>query len=84
MASDKDSDMKLRLTLDENTDAGRIGLELLSVRAAIAAAREHGDDVHGLQGRERTLTLDLFCAVTVPRLTFEVFGPGSTSTGGKR
>lgn len=81
------AERRMTLTLDERTPAGRIGLSLIAARAELAAARDRGDapEIDQLHERERTLTLDLLCAVTLPRLTFEVFGlGGSRATGGRR
>jgi hypothetical protein len=68
----------VRLHLEEGTKAGRLGLELLAVRAANAEARERGDlgEVERLEEREQAITIALVREVTAVNLNFGVLGIG--------
>lgn len=77
----------MRLTLDERTTAGRLGLRLLDVRAAIASA-QHPDEIERFREEERTLNdaivrevLRERAAVIVSSLSVRMFGNRPVRTG---
>jgi hypothetical protein len=72
--------VRITVTLHDETPAGRIGRELLAVRAGLAEARERGDAerVERLEQREQAITTALLREVTAMNWSFgvRVFGVG--------